>query len=201
MNNLSNNALMNVPPVWKENRQGAVSLCYHGLSAPEQEWVLAHHAAVGIRASIICEEAEPRLSVVAERNWDLLAGRDDALLRASLSELDGRTERGCFLPDRQAAVPPGTLYRLGTLEEPIRRPEPDLAKPLPSFSAPPDAGHLLDRTQRTLETGDWLILRLHGRCLTGMGPAAHQTLLHRLGDFHARIWCAPVRDIAQWKAG
>lgn len=191
--------MINKSPIWKENRQGAVSLCYHGLSAPEQEWVLAHHAAVGIRASIVCEEAEPWLALAAERNWDLLAGRDDALLRASLSELDGRTERGCFLPDGLSALPPGTLYRLGTLEETIRGPEPDLTKPLPSFAAPPDVGLLLDWIWSVVLNAGWLILRMDDTCVNQMGLAAHQKLLQRLGDEHARIWCAPIRDVAQWK--
>ncbi|MCC5844464.1 MAG: hypothetical protein JJU05_09450 [Verrucomicrobia bacterium] len=190
---------MHTPPLWKEGRQGAVSLCYLGLNPPERDWVLAHHAAVGIRASRVCDRAEPCLSLPVERNWDLLSDREDADLHTALSALDGRSERGCFVPETHPAVPAGTLYTLSTREEVIEAPEPDLSKPLPSFAVSADADFVLDWIECVVAKGHWLILRLDAKCLSEMNRAGHQTLLQRLGDHHARIWCAPVRDIATWR--
>ena len=183
---------------WKENRVGAVSLCYLNLQAPARDWVFAHHAAVGIRASLVCGEAETHLTLPAERNWDLLAERDDAELRDALSILDGRKERGIFIAESSPSVPPDALYVLSTIEDTINDPAPDLSEPLPSFAAPTELGLVLDWIHAVVNAGHWLILRIDDKHLSEFGEATHRKLLRRLGDEHARIWCAPIRDIATY---
>lgn len=184
------------PGPWKENRQGAVSLCYLGLEAEALETVLAHHAAVGIRASLVCDTVRPDSSVPAERNWDLMAGSPDPDLLRSLHHLDGRSDRGCFFSGQAHPDSTGCLYQLSTQEDVIKAPAPDLTMPLPSFPAPADVPRVLDWIEAVVQKGHWLILRIDATCVSDMGTDQHRRLLQRLGDHHARIWCAPIRDIA-----
>lgn len=186
-------------PAWKEGRHGAVSLCYLNLTDPEFGWVLEHHAAVGIRASLVCDRADPQLALPAGRNWDLLAGGDDPGLISALTALDGRNERGGFRLEVEPAAPSDWVFTLSTQAEVIPGPEPDLSKPLPSFATPADVDLILDWIEAEVAKGRWLILRVDHACLREMGREAHQRLLQCLGDHHARIWCAPVRDIAVWR--
>lgn len=204
------------PGPWKENRQGAVSLCYLGLEPNALEMVLAHHAAVGIRASLVCGAVEPLLSVPAERNWDLLADREDTDLLTALARIDGHADRGVYFPGEAVAGSDKFLYQLSAREDVIPAPHssrvtphsslnlipssaPDVTQPLPSFPAPADVSLVLDWIEAVVQKGRGLILRIDTACISEMGPDQHRRLLQRLGDHHARIWCAPIRDIALFR--
>ena len=195
---MTNPAPFNKSGPWKEGRQGAASLCYINLQPEALERVLAHHASVGIRASLVCTKILPNLSILAERNWDLLAGQDPEL-HLNLKKLDGQSKRGCFEPNMPTGDQAETLYRLSTVDADIPAPAPDLLTPLPSHEAPTDPVQLLNRIEEVVTKAEWGIWRIDGRVLNAMGDHGHQHLLQRLGDHHARIWCAPIRDIALWQ--
>lgn len=185
------------PTFWKEGGQGAVSLVYLGLEPPAWDWVLAHHAAVGIRASLVCREADARLSLPVSRNWDLMA---DGRLPASadaLKRLDGRGTRGYFAEAPPEGPPP--LFCLSTREGLLPGPMPDLQVPLPSYPAPEALALLQQQIESVVVQGKWLILRFDEGTLSRLGAESHRKLLQGLGDHHARIWCAPVRDIALFR--
>ncbi|MCC5850310.1 MAG: hypothetical protein JJU29_19670 [Verrucomicrobia bacterium] len=184
---------------WKEGREGAASLCYIDLQPEELDHVLRHHAAVGIRASLVCNDLHPNLSLPAERNWDLVAGREDPDLLSGLQKLDGCPERGCFLPTDSLSDPARFLYRLGTSDGVIPSPGPDLSAPLPSRKAPADTDMLLNGIEADVGKAHWGVWRIDSAILAEMGVTAHERLLQKLGDHHARIWCAPIRDIAGWQ--
>ena len=185
--------------LWKEGREGATSLCYVGLDDAALDIVFRHHAAVGIRASLVCGTVEAKYSVPAERNWDLLAGRPDPELICALHQLDGRrSERGYFAPMDPLPDPDAFLYHLSDRADVIQGPRHDLPTPLPSGRAPADANLLMTQIESVVQKGQWVIYRIDATTLDAMGAAAHRNLLRQLGDQHARIWCAPIRDIALW---
>ena len=132
---------------WKEGRQGAASLCYRDISAATLTWVLAHHAAVGIRATLVGCSDEDLAATARQRNWDL------------------------------AEHAPADVQR-----------------------ADADARVLRQRIDGVASAGDWAVWLLEEATLTQMGEAGHADLLRWLGDEHARIWCAPVKDISAFAA-
>lgn len=64
---------MNNPSPWKENRVGAVSLVYEGLDDATWKWVIAHHAAVGIRGCAPPPLSQETHAELTRKNWDLAA--------------------------------------------------------------------------------------------------------------------------------
>ena len=131
---------------WKEGRHGAASLCYDGVDAAALAWVVAHHARVGIRATLITRSNEEPPAILAGRNWDLA----------------GELIDGQHAPHGAAAA-----------------------------QAAIDA---------VAESGGWGIWRIDAVTLASWGVSGHSGLLSWLGSKHAYIWCAPVRDIAAWRA-
>lgn len=188
---------------WKEDRQGGASLCYLLPSEEELTWISQHHQEVGIRATIICRPEYPSLAGLAERNWDLALPANIASLGSlkKLTEWDGRTERGLYLAGNDHILPPGwePLYQIcrhpGKIPPP---PEPRDLLQLPSF-APPSGKSLAEAIEAVVQTGAWAIWCLDHAALKDLGQSGHRELLQWLGTHHARIWCAPVRDIATWQ--
>jgi hypothetical protein len=64
---------MNKPLPWKENRAGAVSLIYDGLDDATWQWVIAHHADVGIRGCAPPPLAPGIHAELTRKNWDVSA--------------------------------------------------------------------------------------------------------------------------------
>ncbi len=74
------------------------------------------------------------------------------------------------------------------------------------ISAPPDGAdvpHGAAKAQTAIaavaEAGEWGVWRINDAALAGWGADGHSRLLSWLGSQHARIWCAPRRDIAAWR--
>ncbi len=131
---------------WKEGRHGAASLCYVGVSSEDLAWVAAHHARVGIRATLIAHGDAALHTVLAGRNWELTSA-----------------------PPAGQAAPAGS----------------DEAQAAVAAVA---------------EAGDWGVWHIDAAILAGWGVDGHSRVLGWLGSQHARIWCAPHRDIAAWLA-
>ena len=129
---------------WKEGRYGAASLCYDGVDGAALAWVTAHHARVGIRATLAGCGDEEMLATLAARNWELMA-----------TAPAGRTTPA-RADEAQAAI------------------------------------------ASLAEAEDWGVWRIDDATLAGWGVDGHSRLLGWLGSQHARIWCAPCRDIAAW---
>ncbi|MCC5829794.1 MAG: hypothetical protein JJU36_10150 [Phycisphaeraceae bacterium] len=189
---------------WKEGRAGAASLCYRRLPAPRLERIAAHHAAVGIRATVACDRVSPPLRELAARHWDLarVASADGEPIIEALMEIDGRTERGVVLDAAQGSMAgegdAATIaYRIepttGTIE-----PSGHLPDPLPAMIALSDPAALKKAMDAVVEQGLWAIWLIDDAVLDAMGLEAHAALLQWLGRHHGRIWCAPVHDIAAW---
>jgi len=51
----------------------------------------------------------------------------------------------------------------------------------------------------TLATHEWTVWLLDGDKLDALGADGHAAILRWLGDYHDRVWCAPVRDIAAFR--
>lgn len=66
----------------------------------------------------------------------------------------------------------------------------------PPRPAPPQPQELMDSVEKEVPLAGWSIWRFDSNALASMGREAHATLLRRLGDNHARLWCAPIRDVA-----
>lgn len=162
----------------KEGRYGAVSLCYHNLPAALLEAVVAHHAAVGIRATLAGTDDAAVLDMLTQRNWDL--------------PLRGAADQVTAFPIRAAT------YQLGLNPGTMIPPPAPLPAELPSLPAPVDGDAIQALIESVMARQHWVILRLDGLALNTLGLPAHQTLLQWLGTHHARIWCAPVRDIGQF---
>ena len=130
---------------WKEGRHGAASLCYDGIGGEALAWVAAHHARVGIRATLVTRGDEAIHATLAGRNWELAS-----------------------------APPDGT-------------------------AAPAGAAEAQAAIAAVAEAGGWGIWRIDAAALAAWGADGHSRLLGWLGSQHARIWCAPRRDIAAWR--
>ncbi len=181
---------------WKEGRVGGVSLAYVNLEADDLAAVAAHHAAVGIRATVAADPDTPGLAEVATRNWDLaLRAGHDQDAPAKLTALDGKPERGIVITHSANGEPGDRLYRLseapGTIDSPPATP-PD---PLPSLVPPTELASLQRDIEAVMATHGWVIYRFDADTLAAFGRDQHAALLRWLGDHHARIWCAPVRDL------
>jgi len=197
---------------WKEGRAGCCSLLYGDVRPSPMDRVLANHAAVGIRATVcrgsIAEDqvaedqiaegqiaegqiaegqiAEDQIAVAAGRNWDLCE-------RTSRPG-EGHESYRCGLRPGDAAAPAvsvsaerGGVVGLGQIGEVL---------PLNPAGGPVEA--LMERIESVVAEEQWIIVRLNGADIDGLGENGHRTLLSWLGDHHARIWCAPVIDIYAW---
>jgi hypothetical protein len=82
----------------------------------------------------------------------------------------------------------------------ITAPQPPLDQPLGSFSLPADLEQAKRSIDRVVNAGEWAIWRVDAATFNALTPDSHRRLLQWLGDHHGRIWCAPVRDIATWRA-
>ena len=131
---------------WKEGRHGAASLCYDGVGGEVLAWVAAHHARVGIRATLIAHGDEALHATLTGRNWELVSG-----------------------PPAGQAAPAGAAAAQAAIAA-------------------------------VAEAGDWGVWCIDAATLAGWGVDGHSHLLGWLGSQHARIWCAPRRDIAAWLA-
>lgn len=179
---------------WKEGRCGAASLCYWQLTAEQHSWVLDHHQAVGIRATMAMPADQAHAKECTERNWDcaLLADAETANSGAGHIWL-------------QAPPYPATLTNAAYLAHlgPGCMPAPQAVttSALPAQYLPP----CLELAQGAIETvvaqQAWAIWYCDGPQLAALRKEAHRQLLSWLGDHHARIWCAPIRDIANWSKG
>ncbi|MEX0652609.1 MAG: hypothetical protein WD534_02560 [Phycisphaeraceae bacterium] len=185
---------------WKEGRQGGASLCYVNLPTAQLNMVQAHHARVGIRASVACTAASPDLRELVDRNWDIAIHGPtlDPQLAEALRELDEKTQRGLVTTDdSQPAEPGNAFYRVtaqpGALE--AGQPLPDT---LPSMPTRPDVTALMAEIDAVVAGGQWAVWRFDAATVKALGEQAHARLLRWLGDHHARIWCAPIRDIVAW---
>lgn len=188
---------------WKEGRAGGASLCYLPLPPGGLELVAKHHAAVGIRATLACDAIRDEdLRPLVGRNWDLavLAPLADETLPPSLAALDGRASRGWVWTEAAHVAPEGLpLYQLSTLRGSVEQPGPSLASPLPSLVAEETPEAMMNAIEEVVGQGRWGVWRLDAATLERWTPAGHARLLRWLGDHHARIWCAPIRDIGTWQ--
>lgn len=198
--------------IWKEGRQGGASLCYIGLDDEAIKMVMHRHADVGIRATLACERIPSKVDTLLERNWDLAAYGDKQLAvttAAALKVCDSRHCRGWILPhtaeadDGTAAIAgPHSFveYRVVFSDGVISQPKPDLSQPLPARWLPDQLQEAKDAITGIVDSGQWIIWLVDAATLDRMGTTQHHQLMQWLGDHHARIWCAPIRDIANWKA-
>ena len=184
--------------LWKEGRIGGVSLCYEGLSGAWQETVAEHHARVGIRATVVCATADDSLRMLADRNWDLALGAPFCAA-AELQAIDGKTDRGVFVSGA-AAIPDDLAICYTVSETHGTIPSPGLGRTgvLPSLPVVGEFEELQAAMEATAVAGGWGLWRFDSSALDGLGTEGHRRLLSWLGDNHARIWCAPVRDISAW---
>lgn len=186
---------------WKEGRAFAISLCYLEPTPAQLAAVAANHARVGIRATVACRTAHDGLRVLVERNWDLamLADKPPDTARA-LAALDGRPARGYVRGSAtDAAAPAGSLYVIGDTPGLIPAVRVSGDETLPSQLAPLDPASLRARIEAERASGAWSIWRVDAATLDAWGDAGHLALLRWLGEEHARIWCAPVRDIERFR--
>lgn len=190
---------------WKEGRLGAVSLCYCDPAPEALSWIIEHHRAVGIRATLALTTVDAlsaHLPLLVERNWDLIPCASPAATEtiASLDALDHRPARGILLADDAAES--GTsqvMYQLvarpGEVVPDTRLPE---CPTLPARRVDEKIETLLDACRSVLTTAVWHIRLIDPPALAKLGQPDHARLLRFLGDHHDRIWCAPVKDILQW---
>lgn len=186
---------------WKEGRAKAISLCYVDLTPAQCGIVATNHARVGIRGTLALRDAREGLRPLVERNWDLAVM--DTLppyVTAELAELDGRHKRGVLLLSGQLAGVRTAEYRIRTAPGTIAAKGSNLDEELPSLVALADAVKLRGQMECAGVDGQWSIWRIDSHVLDAMGDADHASLLTWLGEHHSRIWCAPVRDIAQFRA-
>lgn len=183
---------------WKEGRAGGASLCYVLPTLEQSVWIDAHHARVGIRATVVARGDEPQLAEWARRKWDLALGAD-ASAAPHLHTLDQRSDRGYVLTDGARIPPtaPPAAYVVDACIGSIAH--PGASGPLPTLSAEPDVTAMQDSIETVVATAGWAIWRITPDHLDAWGSAGHRRLLSWLGDHHARIWCAPVRDIAAFR--
>ncbi len=173
--------------------------------------VMNHHADVGIRATLACDGVPFEVDTLLERNWDLAAYGDKQLAvttAAALQLCDSRHRRGWIMPhtaeadDGDAAIASPhnfVAYRVVPSVGIISQPKPDLSQPLPARWLPGQLQDAKDAVTGIVDSRQWAIWLVDAATLDRMGTAQHRQLMQWLGDHHARIWCAPIRDIANWK--
>lgn len=180
---------------WKEGRTGAASLCYLNLTEAEIARIAPLHARVGIRATLVVAPGCPVPPLLAERNWDLASGSVHADNEDDLPPEETRTR----ILDTTTAPPLGSRgVVVGTTPGMIAREAPRPETPLPSYLTGEDPRLLRAAIERVVVGGAWAIWRIPVDTLRGWSDEGVTDLLRWLGDHHARIWCAPVRDIARW---
>jgi hypothetical protein len=171
---------------------------------------MEHHSKVGIRATLACVNTPQEIDKLVERNWDLAVNGDEqqaAATAASLRERDGRDTRGWVSPmadalDSQSRLLGGrndfVLYRVALKEGVITQPQPLLDRPLPAQWLPSTLNEAMRAIDVVVMASHWAIWLVDAHRLDCLEAAQHQRLLHWLGEHHARIWCAPIRDVATW---
>jgi hypothetical protein len=165
---------------WKEGRVCGATLCYIAPRPEQLDWIIEHHAAVGIRATLAGGD-EPHRQLLAERNWHLTGvPASDGMITWHDGEAAGVMRR--------------LSLALGAIADPA-----SLTDPLPSQPAN-DVAELRATIESDAGSGAWRIWRMDEATLEAIGPADHRALLQWLGENHARIWCAPAADIAAWCA-
>jgi hypothetical protein len=175
------------------------------LSPLELRMVAAHHARVGIRATVACRSVHGELQTVAERKWDLalLDGAAEGVGQA-LEKVDGRGERGLVCLSDPCGESGCATYCLTALVGAIggfREGDPPCAgEVLPSFTVIPHVAALCEQVERVSAGGCWSIWRMDAAVLGAMGAVGHASWLGWLGQHHARIWCAPVLDVQRYRA-
>lgn len=75
------------------------------------------------------------------------------------------------------------------------------ASPPPGHALPAGSADAQTAIAACAQTGAWRVWLIDAASLAACGVAGHSQLLGWLGSQHARIWCAPVRDIAAFRAG
>jgi hypothetical protein len=75
-----------------------------------------------------------------------------------------------------------------------------LPETLPLTAAPHDADELMRGIEAVVGRADWAVWRIDAAALDALGDAGHERLMRWLGEHHGRIWCAPVRDVAEWRS-
>jgi hypothetical protein len=95
---------------WKEGREGAVSLLYLGHSVDTMHFILRHHDAVGIRASIVWSKDLDEAKAFVERNWDVVTTSEDPEVLKTLYREDGRDLRGFYAAVSPPDEPANFLY-------------------------------------------------------------------------------------------
>jgi len=76
-------------------------------------------------------------------------------------------------------------------------PEPGTAAPAKRSGVTAD--RVREHVAADKATGAWSAWEWDRDRLDTLGAEAHASLLRWLGEEHARVWCAPLRDIADWK--
>lgn len=184
--------------LWKEGRSGAASLCYWQLSLEQQSWVLAHHQAVGIRATLAVSAGETHPHECGERNWDCALLED-----ASATDTDPAVEAGriCLQAPPYPASLTSAAYLVQLCPGRLATPQAVTAAALPSQYLPPRCDLAQVAIESVVQQQAWAIWHCDGTQLAALGRESHRQLLSWLGDHHARIWCAPVFDIVRWVHG
>jgi hypothetical protein len=62
-----------------------------------------------------------------------------------------------------------------------------------------DVTGLRKRIEAACRDSRWTIWRLDGEAVDALGAEGHAAILNWLGQEHARIWCAPIRDIQKFR--
>lgn len=180
---------------WKEGRHGAASLCYAGLTEPDLARIVPLHARVGIRATLLVPPPVRVPPLLAGRNWEIAPDplqtvHPDGVVAPEGDALSARmVPAPPQLPQSAKDAPASCM---------ISRHAPRLSSPLPTIPADPDPHAFRDAVEAVVAEGAWVIWWIPRATLHEWGEEGFAGILRWLGDHHARIWCAPVRDIAQW---
>ncbi len=170
--------------IWKEGRVGAASLVYHGLDDAALAQVMEHHAAVGIRATVLGPQAEEVLALLRHRAWDVAMAEDG--------------DHGVIQVDETIRPLTAALYHVTTSPGEIAGPLAGRQRVLPSHRLPTGQEAARQAIEAVVERQAWAIWRIDAAVLADLGRPGHAAVLRWLGDEHARIWCAPIRDIHAW---
>ncbi len=135
--------------------------------------------------------------------------KEGRLCAASLLYLNPRPDQAAWIAEHHAAVgirasiqgaPPAISETLALRNWDLRDPGTALPKKsdpnLPQPRTEHDPATIQTLIAAAKPTGEWLIWEFTPETLDHLGPAGHKALLQWLGDEHARVWCAPIKDIA-----
>jgi hypothetical protein len=64
-----------------------------------------------------------------------------------------------------------------------------------------DVTGLRESIEAACRSDGWTIWRLDAKAVEELGATGHAALLNWLGQEHARVWCAPIRDIQRFQLG